>query len=113
MQHRRKPLSRRGFTVLELVVVISIILVLVGIAIVGMKTVTGNATSKKTKTALSNAASLLAEYDAQTSFKKQPAYMWKIQPVGSSPLPAATKTAAGDVFNIWRDADPVADNEQS
>ncbi|MDB5357230.1 MAG: hypothetical protein JWN24_3683 [Phycisphaerales bacterium] len=58
MRHRRK-----GFTLLELLAVIGIILVLISIAILAYKHVDQAVTAKATKATLSNCQAMLAEYE--------------------------------------------------
>lgn len=52
---------QRAFTLVELVVVMGIILILVGLAMVGMRTLDKSAKEKSTKAALETAKSMLAE----------------------------------------------------
>ncbi|MDB5174362.1 MAG: hypothetical protein JWP03_1687 [Phycisphaerales bacterium] len=61
MRHRRK-----GFTLLELLAVIGIILILMSMAILAYKHVDQAATSKATKATLANCQALLAEYEINT-----------------------------------------------
>src|SRR5204862_2487778 len=71
---------RPGFTLIELMIVVAIILVLMGLAVTGMYFV-GNATREKSaRTALGNARSLLAEYDVAVKTKPQPGLMWTYTP---------------------------------
>ena len=102
MSYQRKPLSPNGFTLLEMLGVIGIIAVLAGIAVVAMKGLQRAGHDKQTKQSLSTLASMLAEYDSQTSLKKQPAYMFL--PGGTSKYPPA---ATAPPFDIWLDADPA------
>lgn len=52
---------QRAFTLVELVVVMGIILILIGLAMVGMRTLDKSAKEKSTKAALETAKSMLAE----------------------------------------------------
>lgn len=97
MVKRRKSLSPRGFTLVELLVVLGLIAVLIGLAITGFRTMENTSKTRQTKLMMGNIASMFAEYDAATGLKRQPAYMYNTS--------GAQYTAAGR--NIWTDADPV------
>jgi prepilin-type N-terminal cleavage/methylation domain-containing protein len=58
--------QNRGFSLIELLAVIAIIVVLVGIVFVGMKYVTGTASGKSTQTTLGNLQSMLSALDIQS-----------------------------------------------
>jgi prepilin-type N-terminal cleavage/methylation domain-containing protein len=58
--------QNRGFSLIELLAVIAIIVVLVGIVFVGMKYVTGTASGKSTQTTLGNLQSMLSALDVQS-----------------------------------------------
>jgi prepilin-type N-terminal cleavage/methylation domain-containing protein len=55
--------SRKGFTLLELLAVIGIILILISMAIIGYQQIDKAATARATKATLANAQALLAEYE--------------------------------------------------
>jgi prepilin-type N-terminal cleavage/methylation domain-containing protein len=96
MEYRRKPLSPHAFTLIEVLIVISILAILMTIAFVGFRAIERTGRVNKTKMFLANAASMLTEYDAATGLKKQPSRMW-------TPAPTRVTTPG---FDIWRDADP-------
>lgn len=106
MTYRRNPLSPRGFTLIEMLVVLGIIVVLATIAITSMGRVLEGQRRTKTKATLANAVSILAEYDAATSLRSQPGEMFL---PGN---PHGGKQPAGN-FDIWKDADPVTGNVQA
>src|SRR3712207_1127516 len=106
MHYRRNLLSRNGFTVIELLVVIGIIAVLGSIAFVAFRGMQQSSMNKRARVVLQNAASMLAEYDTQTGLRRQPGEMWK---GGSTP---AKHVTADGAYDIWRDADPDAAGEQ-
>lgn len=97
MVKRRKSLYQRGFTLVELLVVLGLIAVLIGLAITGFRTMENTSKTRQTKLMMGNITSMFAEYDAATGLKRQPAYMYDTG--------GAQSTAAGR--NIWTDADPV------
>ena len=59
----RRPGRRGGFSMIEILVVIGIILVLVGIAVIGFNALDRAGSRKNTQIALKNAQSLLVEYE--------------------------------------------------
>ncbi|MDB5332184.1 MAG: hypothetical protein JWP03_3335 [Phycisphaerales bacterium] len=58
--------SRKGFTLLELLAVIGIILILISMAIIGYQQIDKAATARATKATLANAQALIAEYEINT-----------------------------------------------
>src|SRR4051812_27469565 len=86
--------SRRGFSLIEILVVVGILAVLISLAVIGFKVVGGAAKDKVTLTGLENAKSLLADFettgdkdlfDAATvgQLTSSPAYRWEIPLSGS------------------------------
>lgn len=99
----RHPGARRagGFTLVEILVVIALLALLGAIAFVGYTAVTRQGLTNKTRMQLSNASSLLAEYDAKTKLRRQPPHAWTdvtMPPTYFEPSPP---------FNFWRDFDPA------
>jgi type II secretory pathway pseudopilin PulG len=81
MRHHSIHRRRSGFTLLELLVVIGIIMVLMAMAVIGYNVVERSAAGRETKTTLADLHGMLAELDAA---------------VGSTALPTSTyKNAAG------------------
>lgn len=102
MANSRNTLSRKGFSLIELLVVIGILAVLLGLAVAGFRGLEATSSDKKTKMILGNAASMLAEYDASTGLRRQPAHMWKNSP------PVQHMGA----FDFWKDGDPDTNGNQ-
>ncbi|HWE96929.1 MAG TPA: type II secretion system protein [Tepidisphaeraceae bacterium] len=66
--------SRKGFTLLELLAVIGIILILISMAILGYRQIDKAATAKATKVTLANAQALIAEYEINTPLNNNPVF---------------------------------------
>lgn len=89
----RRAARRRGFTLLEILVVIGIILLLVGIGVVGFRVL--DQSGRVTETTLKNLQSMLGEYEAMTALREQPPYAY---------IDGTRKTAAelkGEKINFW------------
>ena len=71
-----KP-AARGFTIVEIMTVIGIILVLVGIAAVAYRSLDNPASGNSTKITLQNLQGQLAEYEAAAGLRNQPPQIWK------------------------------------
>src|SRR5687768_11041823 len=70
---RRLTFDRRGgFTLIEVMVAVGIILLLIGILIVGISFVGRSAKEKATRVTLKNVQSMFAELDAKTRLRNQP-----------------------------------------
>ena len=90
---RGGPGRQRGFTIVEILVVVGILLVLVGIAAVAYRGLDPSA--RATKGTLQNLQAMLAEYEAAASLpQNQPPQMWR------NGAKVNTGTAAA---NIWRE----------
>jgi type II secretory pathway pseudopilin PulG len=103
MDRRHKTLRCLGFTMVEMLVVIGIVIVLISIALLGLKSLGTTANTNRTKTMLHDAAAMLTEYENATAMRRQPYEMW-------APGPPLSRYTAG--FNIWRDSDPSLVGEQ-
>jgi type II secretory pathway pseudopilin PulG len=93
----------RAFTTLELLIAIAVLAILVGIAVLGARSIIGGSKIKDTKVRLESLAGMLTEFEAVTGegLKKQPAKMYY------SPTPTPYPTGPGDEpLDIWYDADP-------
>jgi len=74
VKRRRAARPRRGFTLLEILVVIGIILLLVAIGVIGFRAL--DQSGKVTKTTLENLRSMFNEYEQRTKLREQPGKMW-------------------------------------
>ena len=92
----RRP---RGFTLIEVLTVIGIIIILVGIAVYGMGKVMGNSKQAATKSTLENLRSMLSEYEVVSKgLNRQPAIQWYND---------VSFKDGSDPISIWKDADPT------
>lgn len=64
-------MKRRAFTLIEILVVLSIILILAGLLFIGGRRVFGASREKSTRVTLNNLAGMLAEIDAKTQVASQ------------------------------------------
>jgi type II secretory pathway pseudopilin PulG len=77
---------RGGFTLLEILVVIGIIILLVAMGVIGFQAL--DQSGKVTKAALSNLQSMLAEYQAMNGLRDQPEQIWRNTATVSTKVPA-------------------------
>jgi prepilin-type N-terminal cleavage/methylation domain-containing protein len=82
--------SRKGFTLLELLAVIGIILILISMAIIGYQQIDKAATARATKATLANTQALLAEYEINTPLNSSPVFGVAITAVPNDVNPGAT-----------------------
>jgi type II secretory pathway pseudopilin PulG len=69
--------QNQAFTTIELLVVVGILVVLIGIAFVAFRGVTGGAAAKSTKTVMGGLSGMLAELEAANGLKSQPVgWVW-------------------------------------
>ena len=95
----RRARGRAGFTIVEIMTVVAIILILMGIAAIAYKSLDDPAAGNSTKVTLNNLLGQLAEYEATSGLRNQPNDMWKR---GTRVMykPAAP-------FNIWKDEQTI------
>lgn len=89
---------RSGFSLIELLVVVAILLVLIGLAVFVLSKVVGTTKTSGTGMVLQNLRTMMSEYEVATKQQlRQPVDMyWN-----------GGKTAPGTVLNIWKDANPT------
>jgi prepilin-type N-terminal cleavage/methylation domain-containing protein len=92
--HSIRLAGRRGFTLLEILVVIGIILILVAIGVITFGAL--DQSPKVTKTTLANLQSMLADFDARTRLRDQPQRIW----VGNSLT--NTNPAVDPPIDLWK-----------
>lgn len=94
-----RPAARRGFTLLEILVVIGIILLLVAIGVVAFGVL--DQSGKVTKTTLGNLQSMLAEFELRTKLSEQPFQMWFRDSL-TNPAPRAAPP-----IDLWKSEVPL------
>ena len=68
--------TRRGFSLIELLVVIGILLVLLGLATWGISAAQRSGRTQQTHIALSNLKGMYTEMDVSGGLSRQPTHMW-------------------------------------
>ncbi|MDQ3439618.1 MAG: prepilin-type N-terminal cleavage/methylation domain-containing protein [Planctomycetota bacterium] len=93
---------RRGFTLIEILIVIGIILVLVGIVFTGITYVGRASRVSSTKVTLGNLRGMIAELEAKTKLNtRQPPHQWV------HGTPNATQETDTLKINLWAEGDPT------
>ena len=90
--HRPPGRRRGGFTMIEILIVIGIIILLVSIGVVAFSALDQSA--KVTKTMLGNLQAMLAEFQAMTDLRDQPQSIWR----AGNAQPTANNAAS-----LWRE----------
>ena len=102
---RRAPHAHRGFTVIELLVVIGIIALLAALVGFAMTGLLSRQKDKATRVTLRNLKSMLSEYEVSAKgFNKQPTSGYNCLVGGT---PALVTFPPGGPLSIWSDADPT------
>lgn len=101
----------RAFTTLELLIAIGILVVLLGIVVIGARSITGGGKQRDTRVRLEALAGMLTEFEAVTGvgLKRQPSKVYRDNN-GTPVLVDATTLAPGQTIDVWRDADPTVPN---
>ena len=92
---------RRGFTLIEILITIGIILLLVGIAVYGIGKVGDAAKGRAVGATLGNLKGMIAELDATAGLTGRQPSKWYV----GNAAQASTSFAAG--ASIWKDGDPT------
>src|SRR6476469_6339178 len=97
---RARPWARRrgGFTLLEILVVIGIIILLVAIGVIGFQAL--DQSGKVTKATLSNLQSMLAEYQAMNGLRDQPDQIWRGNTQVLTSVPANNASLWGETADV-------------
>ncbi len=99
-------LRRSGFTLVELLAVLGIIILLVGIVFVALNVVYNNAATSQTRVALDTAHGLLVEYETINPLKNAPYYSASVDSTATLPLPlpdpkySLTGVAMADLLKV-------------
>src|SRR5579862_7588080 len=71
---RRNNLTKRGFTVLEVTIAVSVIAILAGLLIYGISHLTASAKANQTRIVLQNARGMLQEFDTAAGLSRSVTY---------------------------------------
>ena len=96
----RRGRGRAGFTIIEIMTVVAIILILMGIAAIAYKTLESPVSGRATAVALQNLSAQLGEYEATAGLRNQPPNMWKKGNL-------VTYKPAAPQYNIWQDEEAI------
>jgi prepilin-type N-terminal cleavage/methylation domain-containing protein len=98
-------MTRRGFTLIEILVTIGIIVILAAMVLIATRAITGNSKARATHIALDNCKSLLAEYDTAKNISQTSAsqcWIWLDQGGGVQQIdPAAAAAATPTALNFF------------
>jgi type II secretory pathway pseudopilin PulG len=94
-----RRLSRGGFTMIELMVAIGILIILVGILMFAMRSIGDSAKAAETRATLASLSGMLAEMDAKTKLSQPPIQYW--QPGNSTPVDGQVALAADSEVDFW------------
>lgn len=100
--------QRKAFTLVELMVAIGIIVVLIGLATVGLRYATSQSQANATKVALENLKSMMAELELATKFRTPPAVWYRYTPSDGLWHTCTPATFAGGV-DFYRTIDVVTE----
>lgn len=104
----------RAFTTLELLIAIGVLVILLGIVVLGARSIIGGSRARDTKVRLEALAGMLTEFEANTGvgLKQQPVRMFRDN--AGNPVEVTAVALASLVppksIDIWYDADPTLDN---
>jgi prepilin-type N-terminal cleavage/methylation domain-containing protein len=93
----RRGVGRGGFTIVEIMTVIGILLILVSIAAIAYKSLNNPTGGASTKITLNNLQAQLSEYEAQAGLRNQPPNFWKNGTL------LINKPPSPSPFDIWKD----------
>ncbi len=113
MRFRRNSFSRSGFTLIEMLVVIGIIIVLAAMGFLGFRSLVTIGNRNQTKARLHDMQAFLVEYENATALKRQPRWTWI---AGTPPtkyfITNAIVPPSTTPYNFWRDSDPLNAGDQ-
>jgi type II secretory pathway pseudopilin PulG len=105
-----RPFIRKssGFTMIEILVALGILILLIGVVAFTIGGLTSSAKVRQTKVRLESLSAMLTELETTAGLRRQPGKMFYDSPATAYTNP---NTPGVVTFDIWRDANPADDND--